>query len=67
LANLASWREKYPNPRISKGEKFARAEKILKHSSTKITKKEKKLISIFLDFVSFVVSHPFRFFPATLR
>src|ERR1700746_24596 len=33
LAFLASWREEYPNPRVSRCEKFARLAQILKYSS----------------------------------
>src|SRR4029077_16753503 len=35
LAFLAAWREEYPNPRVSRCEKFARLAQILKYSSTK--------------------------------
>src|ERR1700746_2767358 len=36
LAFLASWREEYPNPRVSRCETFARLAQILKYSSTKV-------------------------------
>jgi hypothetical protein len=34
---LASWREEYPNPRVSRYEKFARLAQILKDSNAKVT------------------------------
>src|ERR1700738_4650419 len=53
LAFLASWREEYPNPRVSRCEKFARLAQILKYSSTK-WRNSRRLISG--RFVCFVVA-----------